>query len=272
MSIDTILHNVKWSPFSIVIIAIEEYSDVLFTFMLSRLSPNDMTRTFSYDGVEHTLLSFCCSRTFYNTLYPKKILDRISSLVQAGCQFDQEIGNEGKTALSFMVPTDETLFVVKWCIEELGVTHRKGHLLHYACNFISRDEHEARVLSGEWSYRMVHRNFDMYQYLLSLDLDVDECMEFTGLTPLLAACSEGNPQKVHALLQVGGINISLYRKTNEGLDVWFWADHYKYSNIIEIHKEEQKRYWQQMMEETSSQLSLLQDVPVRDILQAVTSL
>jgi hypothetical protein len=41
MSIDTILHNVKWSPFSIVIMAIEEYSDVLFTFMLSRLSPND---------------------------------------------------------------------------------------------------------------------------------------------------------------------------------------------------------------------------------------
>lgn len=265
----------KQCPFDVVRFAIQEdQSDIVFKLMVSRLYPLDTIRTFRYNGVEHTLLSFCCSRPFHKSIYY-----RIKTLVQAGCNFDQEIGFERKTALSFMVSKNQTLSLVQWCIETMGANHRKGYLLHYACNFITRDTHEERVLSGEWSYEMVHRNPDMYQYLLSLGLNVEECMDKTGLTPLLAACSEGNAQKVYALLQAGGINISLNRKTKEGLDVWFWANHYKNNNgteypmkqVLLAHKEEQSRYWKEMMKEATSQMSLLQDIPVRDVLQAVAN-
>jgi hypothetical protein len=269
------LNKTKQSPFDIVRFAIQQdQSDIVFKLMVSRLSPLDTRRTFRYNGVEHTLLSFCCSRPFY-----KSITYRITTLVEAGCDFDQEIGFERKTALSFMVPNNQTLSLVKWCIETMGANHRKGYLLHYACNFITRKIHEERVLSGEWSYEMVHRNPDMYQYLLSLGLNVEECMDTTGLTPLLAACSEGNAQKVYALVQAGGIHISLNRKTTEGLDVWFWANHYKNNNgteypmkqVLLAHKAEQSRYWKEMMEEATSQVSLLQEIPVRDVLHAVAN-
>jgi hypothetical protein len=268
--------------FDFVVFAIQENVTDLFDFMLYRLSPNETTKTFTYEGVEHTLLSFCCSRPFYYTLNPEIIYKQITSLVKAGCQFDQEIGIERKTALSFMVTKDQTLSVVKWCIETMGANPRKGYLLHYACNFISREEREERVLSGTWSYEMVHRNLDMYKYLLSLGLELEECMEKTGLTPLLAVCSEGNTQKVYLFLQVGGENVSLYRKTKEGVDVWFWAEQYKYKHqhvksfyvypirdVLLAHKEKYILFWKEMMEEVMNQ-SLLQDVPLCDILQTIS--
>lgn len=274
------LHKTNWTPFDVLLLSIflaiheDHQSTVVFKIMLSHLSHLDTTRTFSYNDVEHTLLSFCCSRPFY-----KSISYRITCLVQSGCNFDQEIGFERKTALSFMVPMSQKLSLVQWCIETMGANPRKGYLLHYACNFITRDTHEERVLSGEWSYFNVHRNLDMYQYLLSLGLNVEECMDTTGLTPLLAACSEGNAQKVYSLLQAGGINISLNRKTKEGLDVWFWANHYKNNNgteypmkqVLLAHKAEQSRYWKEMMKEATSQMSLLQEIPVRDVLLAVAN-
>jgi hypothetical protein len=222
-------------------------------------------------------------------------------LVQAGSRFDQEIGLERKTALSFMVTTDFNRATVKWCIETLGVDIRKGRLLHYSCNFISKKAHEARLEAGqiysdmlngfdtpmaepdEISSSKPYENINMYRYLLSLGLDLEECIEETGLTPLLAVCSEGNEEKVQAFLQVGGVTVSLSRYNKEGLDVWFWAEQYKYDNwgggytypvrdVLLTHKAEQTIYWQQMMEEATSKLSLLQEVPVLDMLQAVTQL
>lgn len=296
------IDETEWTPFELMIATLygNERKDDVFSFLLTRLTPEDMTRTFRYfnDGPEHTLLSYFCSLVFYRETL-ENIQSKIIRLVQAGSQFDQEIGAERKTALSFLVTTDFNRAILKWCIETLGVNHHKGHLLHYACNFVSKVENEARQGATQWysetmngantpmaepdeiSLCKPHENHSVYRYLLSLGLDLEECIEETGLTPLLAVCSEGNVDKIRAFLQVGGVSVSLNRKTKEGLDVWFWAEQYKYDNwgggytypvrdLLLTHKAEQTIYWEQMMEEATSQLSLLQKIPVRDMLQTVT--
>jgi hypothetical protein len=298
-----LIDETEWSPFELMIMTIHgnERGDQVFSFLLSRLSQEDMTKTFLYydQDVEHTLLTFYCSLIFYREKL-ENVQSKMIRLIQAGSQLNQEVGDERKTALSFMVTADFNLSVLKWCIQTMGANPRQGHLLHHACNSISKHAHESRVQAEQWYAEMLngtntpmaepeelsdckpYENTQVYRYLLSLGLDLEECITETGLTPLLSVCSEGNSDKVRAFLQVGGANVSLYRKTKEGLDVWFWAEEYKYRNwdqgytyplrdVLLAYKEEQHQYWKEMMEEVmGGQPSLLQEVPVRDMLEVVS--
>jgi hypothetical protein len=297
-----LINETEWTPFELMIMTIygNERGDQVFSFLLSRLSHQDMTKTFFYynQDIEHTLLTLYCSLIFYREKL-ENVQSKMIRLIQAGSQLDQEIGIERKTALSFMVTKEFNLSILKWSIETIGADPRKGHLLHYACNSISKDDHEARIVAEQFYAETLngpnspmaepdeisdckpYDNLPLYQYLLSLGLDVEECIAETGLTPLLSVCSEGNPDKVRVFLQVGGANVSLYRKTKEGLDVWFWAEQYKYENwdegymyplrdVLVAYKEEQKLYWKDMMEEVMGQPSLLQDVQVCHMLEVVS--
>jgi hypothetical protein len=120
-------------------------------------------------------------------------------------------------------------------------------LLIHACNFISKEQNESRILdvwstfqssddtplaalaeSDEMTSCKAYDNCIMYRYLLDCGLEIEDCMMETGMTPLLAVCSEGLLSKIDMLLQRGGLLLSLYRKTKEGVDVWYWAEEYKY--------------------------------------------
>lgn len=294
-----LFHKTEWTPFQLMISTIygnERGSDI-FSFLLTRLSPKDMKTTFRvYDnGIEHTLLSYYCSRISFRERL-ELVQAKFTSLLEAGSEFDQEI-NGNKTALSFLVESDFNFYILKWCIEALGANPHKGYLLHFACNSISKEENEKRV-AAQIAYSAIlnnnntpmaepeeittsspHENIRLYRYLLSLGLDLEECMEETGLTPLLAVCSEGNTDKVNSLLQFGGANISLYRKTKDNLDVWYWAEFYKFKNwgddgytyplrdLLLTHKAAQTIYWEEIMEEMGD--SILQNVQVHDILSSV---
>jgi hypothetical protein len=294
------IDETEWTPFQLMIATINggnESGDKVFSFLLPRLTKEDMTRTFRVynDGIEHTFLTYYCAWIFYRCEL-KHVQSKITRLVEAGSQIDQEVEG-GKTALSFLVTTDYNRDLVKWCIETLGANPHKGHLLHYACNFVSRDQHEDRVGAHQWYDEYLtgantpmaqpdeitrcrpHDNIRMYRYLLTIGLDLEECIQQTGLTPLLAVCSEGNSVKVTAFLQVGGANISLYRKTKEDINVWFWAEFHNYQNwgggysypvrdVLVAYKAEQDRYWKDLMEDVSQ--TMLQEIQVRDVLQMVS--
>jgi len=294
-----LMDETEWTPFELMIMAIygNERGDQVFSFLLPLLSHEDMTKTFFYynQDIEHTLLSLFCSLIYYHEKL-ENIQEKMIRLIQAGSQLDQEIGSQRKTALSFMVKNDFNRSVVSWCIETLGANPRKGYLLHYACNFISKDQHETRIIAEQYYLETLNgantpmaepdeiykckpfENHKMYWYLLCLGLDLEECIIETGLTPLLSVCSEGNSYKVRDFLQASGGNLSLYQKTKEGLDVWFWAEQYKFENwdqgytyplrdLLLDYKAEQKRIWKYIFEEVMRQPSLLQDVPVCDMLE-----
>jgi len=307
-TVQRLIGETKWTPFELMIKTIygnSSGSDV-FDFLLPRLSSDEMTNTFLVPngyGEEHTFLSLYCSNIFYREKI-ETVQEKIAALIQAGSQLDQEIG-DGKTVLSYLVKSDCNIAVLKMCIERFGANPHKGHLLLNSCNSVNRQKRDERVEANLWYSRMLDyggtpmaapdeveslnpfENIRVYRYLLQLGLDLEDCEIETGLTPLLAVCSEGNIQKVQALLQCGGPRLSFYRKTNEGLDVWFWAEEYKFKrwglldpveydyplrDVLSTFEAEQSLYWEDVMAEASLEESLLQDVPVRDMLHAVVKI
>jgi hypothetical protein len=264
------------TPYELLTVAIYKktyvHNSSFFRGLISRLSKKDATQVFRFHNVTHTLLTFLCCRISEkdNQTIAK---DTISLLCDAGCQLDQEVEG-GKTALSFLVMADEFLYLVKWCIEEKGATPQKGHLLVYNYNGFPLQYTDETLDSLSYPRTRI------FSYLVSSGVSVEDVVDDTGMTPLLTACEERNLYKVKKLLENGAC---ISKKNNQGNDVWFFANKCKYRNenndyvyplreLLQNHEAEQKRYWQQMMEETTSQLSLLQDVPIGDILQAVTSL
>ena len=288
--LDTVMKHInktKWTLFELMVITIhgKKIEDDVFMFLLSRLSEEDMTKTFySNLGVEHTLLSFYCFSILYRR-DNKKVYEKIDSLIKKGSQIDQEVGLE-KTALSYLVTDDYNLFIVRWMVELFDANPHKGHLLLNACNTISKEKHEARqkaeaeIRNGHFNGHFgapsaennaiidckPYENIKVYEYLLSLNLDVDYRNVETGLTPLLSVCSEGQYKKIQKLLKVGGYSkFSLNNKTNDDLDVWFWAKYYKYKfgwpayamqDILQKFKKEQTCYWTELMTEVGKDTKL----------------
>lgn len=92
-------------------------------------------------------------------------------------------------------------------------------------------------------------------------------------TPLLSVCSEGEHEKIQNLLQSGGLGLSLYSKTKDGLDVWFWAEYYKFGwpnsyamrDILQQFETEQKRYWTELTTKVSKDTKLEKTLLLQEI-------
>ena len=115
---------------------------------------------------------------------------------------------------------------------------------------------------------------------------MEDCID-SGMTPFLAACSEGTLYKVQRLLEKG---VSIYKKTKEGVDAWFWADIHNLlepwsihnlwepwsddgsaiflRNTLQQHEQIQRQFWISVLEVTKD--SMLQDVPFQELVQVLT--
>ena len=266
-----------------------------WNFIMPLLTREDATKTFlCYEQKQHTLLSYCCSRNYYGD---EKIMKyKIASLLELGSQWDQVIHDQ-KTALTFLVTCNFILPVLRWCIEETGANPHHGHLLVYASNGITKEDHVARAEAHrqyelystpggapmaepeESSRCRPYKNNDTFSYLLELGLDVEDTLD-SGMTPFLAACSEcqeTNVQKVQGLLGKGA---SIYKKMNDGVDAWYWAEEYRYMqwgsedfvyylrDLLLQHEREQSVYWTTVLDEVVHDPlpNLLQEVPFRELI------
>jgi hypothetical protein len=263
----------------------------------------DATRTFQcYEKTTHTLLSYLCFVIQHDQYEQHGRYDhldiakqKITSLLELGCRWDQEI--DQKTPLSYLILFDEALPLLSWCINQKGANPHCGHLLVYASNGITKKQHMERVDAWKESLEqqsMVERERELVQkyrkykpyknkltftYLLELGLDVEDCID-SGMTPFLAACSEGSLYKVQRLLEKG---VSIYKKTKEGVDAWFWADiHYLWEpwsddasalflrNTLQQHERIQKQFWTSILDVVEvTRESMLQDVPFQELLQVL---
>lgn len=288
----------KWSPFELMIITIHglAYRQLhTFYFLLPKLQKADATRTFVLpNGDEHTLLTLFCARAAAYQVHPR---DAFCGLLELGCQWDQEVQG-GKTALSFLVHSRE-VDLMKWCVGK-GAKLQKGHLLVYASKGLTKRQYEERAeIEKQHRYlasngmtpladpETIHPPFNnkgMFRYLVENGALVDDVEPTTGMTPLIAACSEDSLYKVRLLLQHGAAH-SLYRKNKEGMDAFAFAklEEWKYitedgeeqeveddddvslHNLLRSVEAEQKEYWTEMLEEV-----MLQDVPFCDMLQVVS--
>jgi hypothetical protein len=217
-----------------------------------------------------------------------------------------------------MVISDKALYDIKWCIRQ-GANFQKGNLLVYASNAITKRQQEeciiAQVQYNDLQSRGIiilepnevvrcngYDNYNVFTYLVDIGVPVDYVVPLTGMTPLLAACCENDLYKVEKLLKKG---VSLYRKTSEGLDVWFWAEQhyyqyftdyygrmYKMYKIYIIYDVEQSddnvngtriyplrnlllryesyytQYWKDMMKAVCT-MPMLQEIPIADLLQTM---
>jgi hypothetical protein len=259
-------------------------------YIIKFVQKEDATRTFQcFKKTTHTLLSYLCSVLHYEHLDIAK--EKITSLLDLGCQWDYEI--DQKTPLSYLIEYDDALPLLSWCIHEKGANPHDGHLLVYASNGITKKQHMDR--SNVWKAHVLHaqeenadidrdvlqtykpfKNKRVFTYLLELDLDVEDCID-SGMTPFIAACSEGTLYKVQQLLEKG---VSIYKKTKEGTDAWFWANiHYRevwgddpsvrfLRDTLRQYEERQSHFWTSLLEVSrGSKESLLQDVPIQELLQ-----
>ena len=244
---------------------IYEYNSSYFSQLLSRLSKKDATRVFRFHNVTHTLLTFLCCRISEKD-NQTIVKDTISRLCDAGCQVNQEV-EKGKTALSFLVRSDEFLDLVTWCIEEKGADPQKGHLLVYNYNGFPLQ------ITYETLDSVSFPRTRIFSYLVNSGVLVEDVVDDTGMTPLLTACEERNLYKVKKLLEKGA---RLSTKNNQGNDVWCYANKYKYRtekdeyvypllDILHNYEAEQLQFWKDMMEDVCEKIMM----PVCDVVQVV---
>jgi len=239
-------------------------------YIIKFVQKEEATRTFQcFTKTTHTLLSYLCSVLHYEHLDIAK--EKITSLLELGCRWDYEI--DQKTPLSYLIDYDDALPLLSWCIQEKGANPHHGHLLVHASNGITKKQHMERSNGDILGTYRPYKNKRVFTYLLELGLDVEDCID-SGMTPFIAACSEGTLYKVKQLLEKG---VSIYKKTKEGTDAWFWADiHYAevwgddprirfLRDTLRQYEEKQLHFWTSLL--NVSRESLLQDVPIQELLQ-----
>jgi hypothetical protein len=224
-----------WTPFELMIHMIFwqfQQSDLsTWHFILSLLSIEDTTKTFIEPiyKKEHSLLSYLCSLLHFQD---NLIEEKISSLIIAGCQWNQEI--EEKTALSFFIQSDSNVNIVKWCIRN-GANPHKGHLLVHASNWITETQYKKYDELCEYNdqyephapYSIIrlplpedtckvrpYLNLLIFDYLLEIGVTIHDTIS-NGFTPLLAACCEGNEYKIKKIVTEGA---SLFDQTKENIN------------------------------------------------------
>lgn len=269
-----VISNSGYTTFELVVYLISTYiakRDVpLWEYMVRLLSKDDATKTFLVPscGEEHTLLTYLCKEINRH----EKIKQKIWPLLALGCQWDQVVQKD-KTALSWLVTSDSHLEIVKWSVMHKANPH-KGHVLIYASNRISKEEQAIKMEFSGSEIGKPFQNHGVFDYLIHLGVDVHDVLD-DGTTPLLAACCEGNVHKVSTLLARGAY---LYSKTNEGLDVWFWAEQFRgvqgssLRDVLFHYESKQTQFWTEMVQQVMGESSLVKEIPFREILSVLTKL
>jgi hypothetical protein len=268
-----VISNSGYTTFELVVYLISTYiakRDVpLWEYMVRLLSKDDATKTFLVPSCkeEHTLLTYLCKEINRH----EKIKQKIWPLLALGCQWDQVV-QTNKTALSWLVTSDSHLEIIKWGVMHKANVH-KGHVLIYASNRISKEEQAIKMEFSGSEIGKPFQNNAVFDYLIHLGVDVHDVLD-DGTTPLLAACCEGNVHKVSNLLSRGAY---LYSKTNEELDVWFWAEQFRGvqgSRLREVlfqYESKQTKYWTEMVHEVMDESSILKDVPIHEVLMVLST-
>lgn len=290
--LERLLPTTEWTPFELMITVISSNRHnenvAIWNRILSLLTPEDTVKTIiDPDSLhQYTLLSLLC----YNaTLHkPKKnetntIYQKIESLLSLGCKWDSQ---ENHSPLLWFIWSNECLELLKWCIEK-GANPHHGHLLCYSSNYKNKQMQLEKTKAEEFSkenpelpdpiilqlYKPLKNNL-ILDYLISIGLDVDDTLE-NGRTPLLSACSEGTIDKVQALVEAGA---SIYCKTNDDTDVWFWAEqhytmslsnkHYPIQKLL-LEYEKKQKFWKNVLEEIINESTMLQKVSYPNLIQVL---
>lgn len=302
-------HLTKWTPFELMIITIHglAYRQLhTFAFLLPKLQKEDATKTFLLpNGDEHTLLTLCaCAAP--NLLQAR---DALSALLELGCQWDQEVQGGKTALSFLVKSCDDTLIkwcVSKGANPQKGHLLVYASKLLTKSQYDERTEieknHRYLAMNGMTPLAdpdMVHppyNNQRTFTYLVSIGAPVDDVDPITGMTPLIGACCEDNLSKVQLLLQ-HGVPSTLYRKNNQGMDAFDWLElhmwkyedrpddipdgeevfveiDYPLLDLVTTYKEEQRQYWKEVVGQVMEQASqlnqtMLQEVPVRDILEGI---
>ena len=110
-----------------------------------------------------------------------------------------------------------------------------------------------------------------YVYLsIIIGLNVEDRLE-NGMTPFIAACESYDFLKITQLLEKG---VSIYRKTKDGIDAWYYVtcNGYKYPNrlreLLQEHETRQKQFWTMLFEEIVHESSV-KDIPIQEIIQVL---
>ena len=172
----------------------------------------------------------------------------------------------GESCLSFLVKTNN-LSLVKKLVEQYGANPRKSNLLIHACNALNESQYhfieENKSTTGSLMDDIVristpYDNRDVFSYLVNeLGLDVDEKNK-DGMTPFIAACSEGSIPKVKLIL---ARHPNLRPCTNsskdlttgqryDGVDCWTWAQRNpQVHGILLQYKEELRQTYMELLKE-----------------------
>jgi len=230
-----------FTPFKLMqeFIAMGRNNVEMWNYLIPLLSKEQMTETFlipeseltqesgmiEHGESEHTLLTLLCSKNVYANLEYK-----LKDLITRGSDLNQLVGERKRTALSYLVRSDENIDLIKLCIS-MGANPSLGHLLVNASRFVSEEEYNY-IKESLPSYRSVDLgkfyNLNIFKFLLEdLRLDYDDVESITGVTPLLAACSEETIfnggctiEKVSMLLEK---EANMYVKTTAGIGIFEYA-------------------------------------------------
>jgi len=250
-----------------------------WNFILSILTKEDTTKTFIEPlyKKEHSLLTYLCSLLHVEDLF---IEDKISSLIIAGCQWDQEV--QERTALSFFVHSGYNFSIIKWCIRH-GANPYKGNLLVYSSNWITESQYEKYLISQKDDNSISqftlpvdackcrpYSNLLVFDYLLEIGVSIHDTIH-NGVTPLLAACCEGNEYKIKTLLSLGA---SLYTSTKDGINASVWIHRhstqkwYQYDinphSLVKIVNDYELAFWKEII--TSLSIQETSFVPYNELL------
>jgi hypothetical protein len=210
----------------ILVLKGEHFDLRTFYLVAPLLTKDDVQMIFSIDEEEHTLLTYCLKQTWKNT---DRMKVRVKTLLECGADWNQVAG--GVIALTYIVSTNH-IDLLQWCIS-MGADITKGQLLvHASCwqtetsyaqlyeKFIEDNakydyEYQSTIL-----YTPAYTNDIVFAFLIDMGLDVNERLDEHGMTPLLAACCEGNTRKVEQLLLAGA---SMTAQCRDGMTVWSWS-------------------------------------------------
>ena len=181
----------------------------------------------------------------------------------------------GESCLSFLVKSNN-LSLVKKFVEQYGAKPHTTNLLIQACNALNERQYHLikeqktttrRITIEEMDDIIVriktpYDNVDVFSYLVNdLQLDVDEKNK-GGMTPLIAACSEGSIPKVRLLL---ARHPDFRPRTNslkdfltyyEGVDCWTWAKRNPPVHCLLLqYKEEVRQTYTELLKEIKEKIT-----------------
>jgi len=197
-----------------------------FNVVLKQIEPKMLNSVFDQ---EYTLLIYLCSKSH---MYVDKddFKEKLVALITAGADINQIVG--GKTALGLLVTTDKNIDLVKDLINNFDANPMLGNLPFKAINAMSEEVYKEREAYTEdpvyFSLPEHHKffNYKMFEYLCSLELDINKVDPVTGMTPLIAICSADDVYRFHILTEKfsGLFKLDCHTKSRHGISALDWAN------------------------------------------------